>query len=81
LAKLNNLNDEFYSRTYDIDIDALYKKTQSLERDLREKVDCDLFDKELSTVKSMPISAAQPSQATNTGSNNGKTEDSKQGSA
>ena len=26
-AKLNNLNDEFYSRTYDIDIDALYKKT------------------------------------------------------
>ena len=26
-AKLNNLNDEFYSRTFDIDIDALYKKT------------------------------------------------------
>lgn len=26
-AKLNNLNDDFYSRTFDIDIDALYKKT------------------------------------------------------
>jgi hypothetical protein len=25
-AKLNNLNDDFYSRTYDIDIEALYKK-------------------------------------------------------
>ena len=57
LSKLNTLQDDFYSRTYDIDIDALYKKMQSLERDVREKVDCEIFDKELIGVKQMALQA------------------------
>jgi hypothetical protein len=52
-AKLNNLHDEFYSRTYDIDIEALSKKLQAMERDIRDKVDCDIFDKEIHTCKTL----------------------------
>jgi hypothetical protein len=54
-TKLNNLFDDFYSRTYDIDIEALTKKLQSMERDVREKVDCDIFDKEITTCKSLAM--------------------------
>ena len=32
LSKLNNLYDDYHSRTFDIDIEALYKKMQFVEK-------------------------------------------------
>jgi hypothetical protein len=32
LAKLNSLYDDYHSRTFDIDIEALYKKMQFVEK-------------------------------------------------
>jgi predicted RNase H-like nuclease (RuvC/YqgF family) len=58
-ANLKSLEDDYFAKTYDIDIDALYKKAQTLERDLRDKLDCDVFDKELQSVKALALQSQQ----------------------
>jgi chromosome segregation ATPase len=53
VAKLNRLHDDYHSHAFDLDIDALYKKLQTFERQLNEKVDSDVFDKEINAAKFM----------------------------